>query len=309
MNDKTETTTSKVERLIEVNRIIKVETKEEHDKNHIIEMNSEEVSPIQNKVGEVNRVTVIKVVDTDDHMKNKNEGMIPISPVYIQKNTTSTESAIKSSVDMIIQIAKVQEIPATDILERVNLTNISVSLNTSGIPLPPQREGRKFEIFGVGGSKIADNKNVNQFIGKADIIYGISNINVVTPRSAHNTESSTISLEGLFRTEGSTLFSKTPTINDELLETDHSKFVNVRVLHPDESMRVNKEHTKSGKVIPIKILKQDDDEYAMKADVIEVPAKPNLETIKIAPIKVEMSKSIASNLPLIRFSSKSLPTV
>ncbi|XP_074035115.1 chitinase 6 isoform X2 [Leptinotarsa decemlineata] len=300
-NPKTETTTNKIERLIEVNRIIKVETKEEHVKNHLVELKTNPF-PIQDKVGEVNRVTVIKVVDTDGQLKNEKA---PISSVHIPGNSSTTDSAIKSSVDMIIQIAKVQEIPAEN--GKVNLTNISVTLNTSSIPLSSKREGKRIEIFGVGGSKIVDNKHHDEFEGKPQIIDGLSNINIVTPRPVHNLESSTIPLEGLFQTEGATLFSKYPLNGDELLEADHSKFVSVRVPHPDQTLKTNQESGENINTIPIKFWNQDAEEYAMKADVVEVPAKTNLDTIRIAPIKVQMSKSIANNLPLIRLGGKSFP--
>ncbi|CAH1179462.1 unnamed protein product [Phaedon cochleariae] len=297
-----ENSADKIERLIEVSRIVNVKTKEEKVKHNHVEQTTDEVSSILDKIGAINRVTSIKVVDVDGMTKHESENVNALSPIFVHSNaseSTTSESPIKSSVDMIIQIAKVQEVPPPNSLQKVNLTNINVQIDASGIPdqLFSHREDRKIDIY--GGSKISNSKTNDIDLQKAEIIDGRSHINIVTPRPIYNTEASTISLEGLFRADESLLFNRNSALNDELLETENSKFVNVRVLHPDESVRINKELRKDDKVIPIKILKQDEDDVATKARVVEILPKSRLDTIKIVPIRVEMSRSIAHNLPLI----------
>lgn len=284
-----QTTSSKIERIIEVNRIINFKTKEDVIKNHHVEHGiDKESSPFYDKIGSITRVTNIKVVDEDGQLVNSNETR---SPVYIT-DFQSTESPIKSSVDMIIQIAKIQEVPAPD--NKVNLTNFDVQIND---PISLNREERRFDL--VSSGKLDDSKYRN--VGKAEIIDGISHINVITPRPIYLTESSTIALEGLFQTEKPTLFTSKNSINEELLETENSKFVNVRILHPDEDVRLNADAIDT-KVIPIKLLKQDDEDFILRARVVEVSPKSPFNTIKIVPIKVESAKKMPPPLPLIRIN-------
>ncbi|XP_050514688.1 serine-rich adhesin for platelets [Diabrotica virgifera virgifera] len=284
---------NRVERLIEVNRIVNVQTKEDIVKHHHVEHITDQESPILDKIGAINRVTVIKVVDKDGQIVNSNDtNDNNLSPVYLA-DSQSNESPIKSSVDMIIQIAKIEEIPSENMLGKINLTNISLGINQS------ERTDREERKLGDIGSKLVTSKVEN--IGKAEIFGGLSHINVITPRPIHLTESSTIALEGLFQTEKPSLFTSKNSISDELLETENSKYVNVRILHPDEGYRINKEIKHDTKVIPIKLLKQDDD-FIMRAKVVEVSTKSTLNTIKIAPIKVEAAKRLPPPLPLIRIN-------
>ncbi|XP_056648990.1 mucin-2-like [Diorhabda sublineata] len=276
-----ESMTNKVERLIEVNRIVNVKTKEDKVKNHHVEHVTDEESSILDKIGAINRVTVIKVVDKDGKLLDNSES----------NYTHTTESPIKSSVDMIIQIAKIEEVPSKN-LEKINLTNISVDIN----PPVSQREERKLDLT---GSKIDYSKHESN--GKAEIFGGLSHINIITPRSVHLTESSTIALEGLFQTEKPNIFTNKNSINEELLETENSKFVNIRVLQPDEGYKTNKKILEKPKIIPIKILKQDDD-IVMKAKVVEVSTKSQFNMFKIVPIKVETAKRLPPPLPLIRIN-------
>ncbi|XP_072397046.1 uncharacterized protein Cht6 isoform X1 [Diabrotica undecimpunctata] len=285
---------NRVERLIEVNRIVNVQTKEDIVKHHHVEHITDQESPILDKIGAINRVTVIKVVDKDGQIVNSNDtNDNNLSPIYVA-DSQSNESPIKSSVDMIIQIAKIEEIPAETMLGKINLTNISLGINHSE---HTDREERKLSNI---GSKLVTSKVEN--IGKAEIFGGLSHINVITPRPIHLTESSTIALEGLFQTEKPSLFTSKNSISDELLETENSKYVNVRILHPDEGYRINKEIKQDTKVIPIKLLKQDDNDFIMRAKVVEVSTKSTLNTIKIAPIKVEAAKRLPPPLPLIRIN-------
>ncbi|CAH2002617.1 unnamed protein product, partial [Acanthoscelides obtectus] len=262
MEVKPETTTNKIERLVEVNRIVKVNTKEATVKNHVVgEQKTNEVVPVLDKIGEVNRVTVIKVVDKDGNVGN---------------DPTFTEAKVEQVP--FEEVAKIEEVPAR--VEPVNLTNISVRINGIG----DSRDDRKIDYY--PGSIF--NKYVNY--GKDD---SFSNMNIFTPRPVYHTEASTIALEGLFsKTEAPNLFnSKKSALSDEILETDNSKFVNVRVLKPND-MKLEKDVRDERRFIPIKLLKQDDEDFTVKAQIKEVTPKQGM--IKIVPIRVAMSRAIFS---------------
>lgn len=309
-----ETTPGKVERLVEVNRITKVETKENKIKNHMLEqVTVDKNDPVLDRVGEVNRITVIKIIDKEGNIiekENVTENDIDnangLSPVFIATDakveiSSTTEMFEKGKISF-VEVAKVQEVPSKSELGVVNLTNIIVEVNKSHITdlLNTNREDRKIDLF--PDINISKDTHKNEYYGKPDIIDGRSHINVITPRPIYNTEASTIALEALFRTEssGSNFNKNFVTLNDELLETEHSKFVNVRVLHPDESMRLDKGIKDKAKFIPIKLLKQDEEEITMKAQVVEVTPRPFAEMIKIIPIKVEMSKHLVNRLPYLK---------
>lgn len=292
-NNVINTTANKIERLVEVNRIVNVKTKED------------EANSTLDKIGEVNRITVIKVVDTNGKFVNATDvselQVRPLSPVYTPETTNHPHEPIKSSVDAIIEIAKVQEIPAKVVMGKVNLTNVLLEITQNNtVPVKAFREDRKFEIF--GGSKISNFNlgNKEPYYGKAEIIDGRSHINIITPRPAYHTEASTIALEGLFLTKK----PETNSDNHEVLETEHSRFVNVRVLHPDESVRLEKAPKDNSKMIPIKLLKQDDEEVTMKAKVVEVKAIRSADMIKISPIKIEMFKTASKNMPIYRIEKQ-----
>lgn len=308
LNASVTSTTGKIERLIEVNRIVEVKSKGAKIKNHVVQEQStaEVVLPVLDKIGEVNRITVIKVVDGNDTIvetissqDNEIKSEAPISPVFIPEEVTTTQKSKATTLPdlpFVEHPAKVEEVPPPNTPGNINLTDITVTIDKIADLLQTHsREDRKFEI----PSKSDDANNNNQIVSekKTEIIDGMSHINVITPRPIF-TEASTIALEGLFQTEATQSTNIKNVPYEELLETEHSKFVNVRVLHPDENF--GKGIRDKSKLLPIKLLKQDEVEATLRAKVVEVKAKSSLDTIRIAPIKVEMSKRISDSLPILR---------
>ncbi|KAK9709158.1 hypothetical protein QE152_g26786 [Popillia japonica] len=110
-----------------------------------------------------------------------------------------------------------------------------------------------------------------------------STVNKITPKPFDKLETSTIPLEGLFQTESSLKYHHNIKSDNEILQGEHSRFVNVRILEQDiadPSAKWNPD----AKYIPIKILRNEE-EITMKADVVEVTPENKHQTIKIAPIK------------------------
>lgn len=315
LNSSVTSTTGKIERLIEVNRIVEVKTKEAKIKNHILQEQptAEVILPVLDKIGEVNRITVIKVVDGNDTIietinsqENEIKSADPMSPVFIPEKVTTEKlkEAALPDLQFIEHPAKVEEVPPPNAPGNINLTNITVTIDKIPDLLQTHsREDRKFDI--PSKSNAASNNNQIGSEKKTEIIDGISHINVITPRPSF-TEASTIALEGLFQTEATQSTNLKNVPYEELLETEHSKFVNVRVLHPDENF--GKGIRDNSKLLPIKILKQDEAEATLRAKVVEVKAKPSSDTIKIAPVKVEMSKRISHNLPILRVTPQNTKT-
>lgn len=239
-------TNSKIEKLIEVNRIVEV-----HEMNNT----DEQKDKVIDKVGVINRVTVVKVVDGNPNPEDN------------EINESTTENSASSKLELDFEIATVKEIPNSEIKN-----------------LNPDRENRKYEVYGA--SKVISNSKES-----AEIIDGRSNINVITPRPYYSTEASTISLEGLFQTDTPQKLNSLnvnqlkPLNDDELLETGNSRYVNVRVL------------------------KQEEDYITMKAQVVEVTPKTSKETIKIVPIKVEMSRKLIAPSDFVTKIEEGVPKV
>ncbi|XP_066255919.1 uncharacterized protein [Euwallacea similis] len=259
VNDPMETTTEslgmstnpgKLERLIEVNRIVEVKA----DAKKL---------PTVDKIGEISRITLIKIVDGNNE-------------TVIIKDEDSNE--INS-----LQDAQVVEVPSSShqSQEKIKLKDFDFEVKFIS---PSERQDRKFEVFGE--SKVANSKETSVVI-RPQIIDGISQINVVTPKPLLVTEASTISLQGLFHASD---LNPSFTSNDEVLETGRSEFVNVRVLDQD------KEESRGLKgqspFIPVRVLPQEDEESTVRAHVMEISPKLDSRTIKIVPIKVEMSRNL-----------------
>lgn len=239
--------TGKLERLIEVNRIVEIKTKQakKKTKSGTEEVDTKvEIVPTVNKIGEISRITFIKIVDGD------NETVIVKDP---ESNEISTTNDL-----LVTQEARVVEVPSKT--QTVNLKNFDFDLKL------PNREERKFELNG---------HPKNNFF---EIIDG-------TPKPQH-TETSTIPLQALFNSEKQHL-NPSFTTNDEVLETGRSEFVNVRLLDQDKGEGNLQGSTR---FIPVRVLNQDEE---VKAHVMEI-TPPDSRTIKIAPIQVEMARSVAS---------------
>ncbi|CAH1123057.1 unnamed protein product [Ceutorhynchus assimilis] len=268
--------TGKLERLIEVNRIVQVKTENNNTSNKI------EIIPTIDKIGEISRITLIKIVDGNKETVIENPDLNEINSVLEQM---SSPVYIKSE-----NVAKVEEIPPSKALNDVTFVNPNFNIKIESGAKDLRKE-RKFEIFGE--SKVANSKELTNPAGKPEIIDGISHINVVTPKPLLVTEASTISLQGLFQTEKPNL-NPSFTTNDEVLETGRSEFVNVRVLDQDTNVRLDKELKGAGRFIPVRILMDEEEETTVKAHVMEISPKPDSRTIKIVPIKVEMSRNVAN---------------
>ncbi|KAF5292852.1 hypothetical protein FQR65_LT11104 [Abscondita terminalis] len=93
-----------------------------------------------------------------------------------------------------------------------------------------------------------------------------------------DSESSTIALEGLFHFKNE---------EDEVLETEHARYVNVKILNQDDASTPLK-HSKDGKTIPLRIMSQDDDYSTSRAEVIEITPTYNSDLIRIAPIAITL---------------------
>lgn len=226
----------KLEKLIEINRVIEVHA-EEGFKNRTGTVGSKTVikEPIVDKIGLVSRITEIKIVE--------------------DKNSTDNQSVV--------------------VLDQ-----------------PLFREDKKYESktdynFNIPIVSSADITQINQIH-----IDSGSAVNKITPKPFYKPETSTIPLEGLFQTDSPLKYHhniKSDSPN-EILEGEHSRFVNVRILEQDITDR-NAKPNHEAKFIPIKLLR-DEDEITMKADVVEVTPESRHRTIKIAPIKVMLEGNV-----------------
>lgn len=287
MNSSAVTNAGKLERLIEVNRIVEVKTKQGKVKNHrgqIEEDTRVESLPTLDKIGEISRITLIKIVDGNSETVIKDPESNEIG-TSLESRTQFTPVYSPPS-----EIAKVEEIPSSAVLQNVNLKNFQFNIKMDvGNAEASERQERTFQIFGA--NKVANSKEMNpESSGKPEIIDGISHINVVTPKPLLVTEASTISLQGLFQTEKPHL-NPSFTTNDEVLETGRSEFVNVRVLDQDLAVNLEKGQRSLANFIPVRVLPQDE-ESTVKAHVMEIIPRPGSRTIKIVPIQVEMSRRL-----------------
>jgi chitinase len=286
-------TNSKVEKLIEVNRIVEVR-----------EMNNTNVqkeNKVIDKVGVINRVTVVKVVDGNPNIE-ENE----ITESTSESITAATSANPQTNSDLSAEIATVKEIPNSEI--KGGLYGLLNPFDLS------ERQDRKYEIY--GDSKVIDYSNKDAKTNdkeRAEIIDGRSNINIITPRPHYSTEASTISLEALFQTDTPQKLNNIqvdvlkPSHDDELLETGNSRYINVRILGQDE--KADKEIIKDeSQIVPVRVLKEDD-YITMKAEVVEVTPKTNKDTIKIVPIKVEMSRKLIGPADFNMKVEKGIPKV
>ncbi|XP_019757751.2 serine-rich adhesin for platelets [Dendroctonus ponderosae] len=288
MNPSSVTNAGKLERLIEVNRIVEVKTKQAKVKNHAGQIEEDtrvESLPTLDKIGEISRITLIKIVDGNSETVIKDPESNEIG--------TSLESRTQFApvYSPPLEVAKVEEIPSSAVLQNVNLKNFQFDIKMDvGDAAASERQERTFQIFGE--SKVANSKEVNpDSTGKPEIIDGISHINVVTPKPLLVTEASTISLQGLFQTEKPHL-NPSFTTNDEVLETGRSEFVNVRVLDQDLAVNLAKGQRSMANFIPVRVLPQDNEESTVQAHVMEIIPRPGSRTIKIVPIQVEMSRRL-----------------
>lgn len=236
---------TKVEKLIEINRVIEVYSKEEF-KNRTGVVGSKtfklKTEPIIDKIGSVSRITEIKVVE--------------------DKNAT------------------------------VNNTNTNTTTPNQDSLSTNNREDKKYESqnkndynFNIPVVTSSDISQINQIH-----IDSGSTVNKITPKPFDKLETSTIPLEGLFQTESSLKYHHNIKSDNEILQGEHSRFVNVRILEQDiadPSAKWNPD----AKYIPIKILRNEE-EITMKADVVEVTPENKHQTIKIAPIKVSLETNI-----------------
>ncbi|KAF2885035.1 hypothetical protein ILUMI_21151, partial [Ignelater luminosus] len=273
----------KVERLIEVNRIVEVSLKEGKLKHNAMVENEVTLIPTLDRVGAINRVTVIKVVDpvngtnysyvsnfnlTDDgkalinltQLAENNNGTI--MPVYIP---TTTESNLINS-------AKPKE---SNLNNEITKNALNQIIYGTGVLTD---YGHKLEAYMPPHTKEEEDE------AKAQIrIDGKSVVNTFTPKpSAFNSESSTISLEGLFRPRSRTEESN----NDEILQTQNAHYVNVKILEQDGFSRKLKYNFEQP-LVPIRLLKQD--EYTTsRAEVVEITPEMSSDVIKIAPIAISL---------------------
>ncbi|KAL3284612.1 hypothetical protein HHI36_018766 [Cryptolaemus montrouzieri] len=244
----------KIERIIEINRIVEIN----------VENGSSKIEPngVLDKIGAINRVTSIEVVGGND-----------TNNTSIQNNSTDMVEALDQTNQ---RLAVVHDIIKQ---EQNHRNDRKYDSNVNNLPF----NGVQNEVKG------------------AEIIDGISHIKVITPKPLMLTEASTIALEGLFLT-GSSKPQVTDipyyvtTLENELLDTDHSRFVNIRILKPIGSRKLDDdvlaETPKVVKIIPR------DEGVSIRAKVVEIPPKDNNQTIRIAPIQVSMARSIA-DIPIV----------
>lgn len=254
----------KVEKLFEVNRIIEVKTKEAIVKNHsgVVEEHTKvEVVPTVDKLGAVSRITVIKVVGGNETESEH----LTTADNEIKHETTESNDSLKPQVTLNIDGTFI--IPEVATVEEVK-------------PFDTNREERKFDILSKANYNGINNNGKTDL--KAEIIDGRSHINIITPQPIYSTEASTIALQGLFQTDSPPGFNKNLlNANEELLETENSRFVNIRILGQPNR-------------IPVRY---DSEEVTMKAHVVEVIPKHKDQTIKIVPIQVEMSRKLVDDVP------------
>ncbi|XP_031356870.1 mucin-5AC-like isoform X2 [Photinus pyralis] len=164
--------------------------------------------------------------------------------VFAEAETSSTTEARRTDkIEKLIEINRIVEVS----LKEGKLKNRTVSENE--VTLLPTMD-RVGAINRVTNIKIVDSLNSPPLVESKSIV------NTFTPRPHHDPESSTIALEGLFQ-------FKNEQANDELLETEHARYVNVRV-------RPHDEYTTS------------------KAEVVEITPKARGDLIRIAPIAISL---------------------
>lgn len=171
--------------------------------------------------------------------------------VFAETEASSTTQAKRTDkIEKLIEINRIVEVS----LKEGKLKNRTVSANEVTLLPTVDRVGA---INRVTNIKVVDSLNFTDHHDKpAPLIEGKSVVNTFTPRPYYDSESSTIALEGLFQ-------FKNEQVNDELLETEHARYVNVRVLPQDE-------YTTS------------------KAEVVEITPKAHGDLIRIAPIAISL---------------------
>ncbi|KAK9880774.1 hypothetical protein WA026_013095 [Henosepilachna vigintioctopunctata] len=247
-----------------------------------------------NNAGNIERVVEINRI-VEVHVKNGDE-------ISTEKKENDT-----SILDKIGAINRVTSIKVVDGNRTIDQTNQRLTVVHDIIEQEIENERktnhRKDRKFGIDINNNSSNK-IDVDSKGPEIIDGISHIKVITPRPIQLVEPSTIALEGLFTidsakteyTEDPNVENTTTATDNELLDTDYSRFVNIRVLKPDVGRSL-------GESLPgdtprvVRIISNTED-VTMKAKVVEVTPKDSNQTIRISPIQVSMSRSIA-DVPVI----------
>ncbi|KAK5639905.1 hypothetical protein RI129_010716 [Pyrocoelia pectoralis] len=180
--------------------------------------------------------------------------------VFAETETTPT-STIQRQTDKIEKLIEINRIVEVSLKEG-KLKNHTVSENeVTRLPIV-DRVGAISRITNI---KVVDETFQHE---KPVVIEGKSVVNTFTPKPYMDSESSTIALEGLFQ-------FRNDHSNDELLETEHARYVNVKLLRKTETNSTSKRHGQ--------------DEYTTsKAEVVEIIPKIHGDLIRIAPIAISL---------------------
>lgn len=249
-------TGGRIEPLVEINRIIEVHI---GNSNSSSELNGEARS-IFDKIGAINRVTSIKVVDANG--------------------------------------TKIADLPLDQTSQRLTAVHDIIEQEKKNEAISEHRKDRKFDLDVQNNS----NNGLNN-IQRPEIIDGNSHIKVITPKPVLTPEVSTIALEALFSSTEKPRTSQdnnaTTVPENELLDTEFSRFVNIRIIKPVDGRSID-DSTLADTPMVVKVLPSDD-EVTMKAKVVEVTPKNLDQTIRIAPIQVAMARTIADT-PVVGIS-------
>lgn len=253
---------------------------------------------VTESMDELNK-TVVPNVTQSDHYNNKTlQKLIEISRIV---EVNAKENKVGNKSDTVESKTTLEAIP---VLDRLGVINRVVEIKVVGGPNDTENEilkhskpmvqntvddsgrsERKFEIF--GDSKVVEYAHKNRISDnqkRLEIIDSKSHVKTITPNPLFN-DASTIALEGLFMTTS----PQKPTQpkeseSDELLHTQNSNVVNIRLLEQDPEVGTRMKPDKSAEFVPIRVLKPD---VEMKARVVEITPKPNADMIKIAPIALQ----------------------
>lgn len=206
-----------------------------------------------------------------------------------EKKTTNKSENIESDtleavpvLDKLGVITRVVEIKVVEGNHTVPLENMTSHSERSDRKFEPVNNGNQIDLISS-----LKNYQSKEEPAKIEIIDSKSHVKTITANPLFNNDASTIALEGLFSHMKNTEY--TDAEEDELLNTQNSNLLKVRLLEQDSSSSNRRmKFDYNANFIPLSILKQDEE----KAEVIEVPPpqQPD-EMIKIAPVsllKLEM---------------------
>ncbi|KAK4872495.1 hypothetical protein RN001_014524 [Aquatica leii] len=186
---------------------------------------------------------------------------------------TSTMMPSQNKIEKLIEVNRIVEV---SLKEGKMKSNTMFENEITSIPVID----RIGSISRVTNIKVVDSMNETETSGN----------NTSNYTSKPDLETSTIALEGLFR-------FRNEEDNDEVLETEHARYVNVKILNQDDASKPAELNSR-GATIPLRILPQDEEFATSIAEVVEITPKYNSGLIRIAPIEISVKDRSQRNITL-----------